>query len=456
MLEPRSRQRSLHSASQPVTSFVALLLEPGITVAVYLGLCVGFDRPIGRPDLTLALLVLALTLPGRDRFDDSLAAAAVDVSTSWIGLLVILALCGWITSSLGLFDPQVLLWWALLAPLARLLAVGIGQRIVAHVASLRRRPSMIVGAGPLGVQVADALLDARDQGIDFVGYFDDRTDERVHSQAAAQRLGSLKDAPRAVRERGVRDVYITLPLASQPRIVELLEELQGTAASVFFVPDRFAISLLQGRAQEVHGVPIIGIGDMPPGGTGERLKRTVDIVLASVTLVLISPLLLAIAIGVRLGSPGPVIVRQRRHGLFGEPVVVYRFRTTRAPDDALNGDPRLTPFGAFLRRNALDELPQFVNVLQGRMSIVGPPAHADKDQEIVQRLVRACVVRHRARPGITGWAQVNGHRGDADTAEKVQARVDRDLEYLRRWSLGLDLRIIARTVKSVLLGRSAD
>src|SRR5574337_1913023 len=136
-------------------------------------------------------------------------------------------------------------------------------------------------------------------------------------------------------------------------------------------------------------------------------------------------------------------------------VVVYRFRTTRAPDDAPNGDPRLTPFGAFLRRNALDELPQFVNVLQGRMSIVGPPAHADKDQEIVQRLVRACVVRHRARPGITGWAQVNGHRGDADTAEKVQARVDRDLEYLRRWSLGLDLRIIARTVKSVLLGRSA-
>jgi putative colanic acid biosynthesis UDP-glucose lipid carrier transferase len=211
----------------------------------------------------------------------------------------------------------------------------------------------------------------------------------------------------------------------------------------------------------MNGVPVVGICETPFTGTNELVKRISDIVLASIILVLVSPLLLIIAIGVKLSSPGPAIFRQRRNGLDGGEIMVYKFRSMRSMDDgdvvrqATKGDPRITPFGAFLRRTSMDELPQFVNVLQGRMSIVGPRPHAVAHNELYRQLIKAYMVRHKVKPGITGWAQVNGHRGETDTVEKMQTRVEYDLEYLRNWSLGLDLQIIARTVKVVLLGNNA-
>jgi putative colanic acid biosysnthesis UDP-glucose lipid carrier transferase len=177
--------------------------------------------------------------------------------------------------------------------------------------------------------------------------------------------------------------------------------------------------------------------------------------------VLISPILLALAIGVKLSSPGPVIFKQRRNGLDGEEIIVYKFRSMRTQDNgtvvkqATKGDPRITPFGAFIRKTSLDELPQFINVLQGRMSIVGPRPHAVAHNEEYRRLIKAYMVRHKVRPGITGWAQVNGLRGETETIEKMQARVEYDLEYLRNWSLGLDLQIIIRTIRLVLFDRNA-
>jgi putative colanic acid biosysnthesis UDP-glucose lipid carrier transferase len=186
-----------------------------------------------------------------------------------------------------------------------------------------------------------------------------------------------------------------------------------------------------------------------------------DLVLASVILVLISPLLLALAIGVKLSSPGPAIFRQKRNGLDGEEIIVYKFRSMRAQDNgsvvhqAIKEDPRVTAFGAFIRRTSLDELPQFINVLQGRMSIVGPRPHAVAHNEMYRQLIKAYMVRHKVKPGITGWAQVHGLRGETEAIEKMQARVEFDLEYLRNWSLGLDLQIIARTVKVVFFDRNA-
>jgi putative colanic acid biosynthesis UDP-glucose lipid carrier transferase len=184
-------------------------------------------------------------------------------------------------------------------------------------------------------------------------------------------------------------------------------------------------------------------------------------VLATLILILIAPLLLVIAIGVKLSSPGPVIFRQRRNGLDGGEIVVYKFRSMKSQDNgpmvrqATKDDPRITPFGAFIRRTSLDELPQFINVLQGRMSIVGPRPHAVAHNEEYRRLIKAYMVRHKVKPGITGWAQVNGHRGETDTIEKMQARVEYDLEYLRNWSLGLDLQIIVRTIRLVFFDRHA-
>ena len=183
--------------------------------------------------------------------------------------------------------------------------------------------------------------------------------------------------------------------------------------------------------------------------------------LHSLLLLLLSPLLLLLAVGVKLSSPGPVIFRQRRNGLDGEEIVVYKFRSMRGSDDgpqvrqAMKDDPRITPFGAFMRRTSLDELPQFVNVLQGRMSIVGPRPHAVAHNEQYRQLIKAYMVRHKVKPGITGWAQVHGLRGETETVDKMQQRVEFDLEYLRNWSLRLDLQIIARTVKLVFFDRRA-
>ncbi len=463
MFEDRSYKRTFYSAPQSVTSLVAAFLEPAIIVITFIGANAYVDETINRPELTLCLLVFALTFPGRNRFRQNLIAATVDIVSSWSSLVVILALCGYATRSLGYFEQRALIAWIVATPVLQWAAVWIGQRVVRRQSTLpvARRSAIVVGAGALGVKVARALADSDDHGVDFVGYFDDRTDGRVHEGAVSQRLGNLRDMADYVRTHGVREVFITLPLGSQPRIVQLLEQLQGTTASLFFVPDVFGISIIQGRLQDMNGVPIVGICETPFTGTNELVKRVSDIILASIILVLISPILLALAIGVKLTSPGPVIFRQRRNGLDGEEIIVYKFRSMRSQDNgdvvrqATKNDPRITPFGAFMRRTSLDELPQFFNVLQGRMSIVGPRPHAVAHNEEYRRLIKAYMVRHKVKPGITGWAQVNGHRGETDTIEKMQARVEYDLEYLRNWSLGLDLQIIVRTIRLVFFDRNA-
>jgi putative colanic acid biosynthesis UDP-glucose lipid carrier transferase len=456
-------KRTFFSAPQSITTFVAALLEPGMTVVTFIATTLAYDERMDRPALTLCLLVLALTFPGRNRFRDNLLGAAVDIVSSWVILLGILALCGYATASLHYFENDVLLTWALLTPFLQWLATALGKfalkRHLARPAS--RRTAVVVGAAALGTKVARALEGGDAYGVDFLGYFDDRVDGRIDAEARPRILGSLAEIARYVDANGVREVYITLPLGSQPRIVGLLEQLQGTTASLFFVPDVFGISIIQGRLQDMNGVPVVGICETPFTGTNELVKRISDVVLASLILIVISPLLIAIALGVKLSSPGPVIFRQRRNGLDGGEIVVYKFRSMTTQDDgdvvpqATRDDPRITRFGAFLRRTSFDELPQFFNVLQGSMSIVGPRPHAVTHNEQYRQIIKAYMVRHKVKPGITGWAQVNGQRGETDTIEKMRARVEYDLEYLRNWSLALDLRIIAGTIRLVFFDRYA-
>ena len=463
MFDDRTYKRTFYSAPQSVTSLVAAFLEPSITVLTFLFATQYWGEQVDRPALTLCLLVFALTFPGRNRFRDNLIAAGVDILSSWVTLVAILALCGYATRSLRFFENDVLINWLIVTPILQWVAVWIGKMIVQRHSAQpsARRTAIVVGAGALGVKVAKALAESNDYGVDFVGYFDDRTDDRVHQDASLQRLGGLKDVAGYCTQHFVREVYITLPLGSQPRIVELLEEVQGTTASLFFVPDVFGISIIQGRLQDMNGVPVVGICETPFTGTNELVKRLSDIVLGSIILILIAPVLLALALGVKLSSPGPVIFRQRRNGLDGGEIVVYKFRSMKSQDNgpvvrqATKDDPRITRFGAFIRRTSLDELPQFINVLQGRMSIVGPRPHAVAHNEEYRRLIKAYMVRHKVKPGITGWAQVNGQRGETDTIEKMQARVEYDLEYLRNWSLGLDLQIIVRTIRLVFFDRHA-
>jgi putative colanic acid biosysnthesis UDP-glucose lipid carrier transferase len=206
---------------------------------------------------------------------------------------------------------------------------------------------------------------------------------------------------------------------------------------------------------------VVAIRESPFMGINSTVKRTSDIVFSSIILLLMLPVMMLVAIAVRLTSKGPVIFRQRRYGLYGEEIIVYKFRSMTVSDDgesiqqARRNDARLTSIGAFLRRSSLDELPQFVNVLQGRMSIVGPRPHAVAHNEQYRKLIRGYMLRHKVKPGITGWAQVNGLRGETEVLEKMEARVQYDLDYLRNWSLWLDLWIILKTVKVVLTRHNA-
>ncbi|MDH5339080.1 MAG: sugar transferase, partial [Rubrivivax sp.] len=329
MFEERNYRRTFFSAPQSVTSLVSAILEPFVIVVVFLAVSAWYDEPIVRTDLTLCLLVFALTFPGRNRFFDRPLNAAVDITSSWVSLLAILWLCGYATRSLHFFDPRVLVWWGLLTPVVLWSAVFSGRKLLRRSAALpqNRRSAVIIGAGGLGVKVSKALVARGMSGVDFVGYFDDRTDDRVHGEAAPARLGGLHDAANYVRDRGIREIYITLPLGSQPRIVELLEDLQGTTASIFYVPDVFGISIIQGRLQDMNGMPVVGICETPFTGTNSLVKRLSDVVLASLILLLIAPLMVCIAIGVKLSSPGPVIFKQRRNGLDGDEIVIWKFRS---------------------------------------------------------------------------------------------------------------------------------
>jgi putative colanic acid biosynthesis UDP-glucose lipid carrier transferase len=250
-------------------------------------------------------------------------------------------------------------------------------------------------------------------------------------------------------------------MASQPRILKLLDELKDTTASIYFVPDIFMFDLIQARMDSIGGIPVVAVCETPLYGFNALIKRVSDIVIAATILLLISPVMLAIAIGVKRSSPGPVLFKQRRYGLDGREILVYKFRSMTVTEDgpvvrqATRQDSRVTRFGGFLRRTSLDELPQFINVLQGRMSVVGPRPHAVAHNEMYRKLISGYMIRHKVKPGITGLAQVNGLRGETDTIEKMKARVEYDLSYLRNWSVWLDLMIILKTVFVVLRDQNA-
>jgi len=254
------------------------------------------------------------------------------------------------------------------------------------------------------------------------------------------------------KNQKIDHIYIALPMASQPRIIALLDDLRDTTSSVFFVPDLFVTDLIQGRVEQIAGMPVVAVCDTPFTGFNGVLKRMEDVVLGSLIVLLISPVLLAVGLAVKLSSPGPIVFKQRRYGLDGKDVLVYKFRSMTVTEDGdksytqvTKGDARVTKVGAFIRKTSLDELPQFINVLQGRMSIVGPRPHAVAVNENYRKQIPGYMVSHKVRPGITGWAQVNGYRGGDDLAHMTK-RIEFDLDYLRNWSLKLDLKIILRTV----------
>jgi putative colanic acid biosynthesis UDP-glucose lipid carrier transferase len=247
-------------------------------------------------------------------------------------------------------------------------------------------------------------------------------------------------------------IYITFPLKAEPRINSIVRKLADTTATVYVVADFFVFDLLHAKWSNVGDIPVVSIFDTPFHGVGGWLKRVEDIVLGTAILVMISIPMLIIAITIKLTSKGPVFFRQKRYGLNGKEIRVWKFRSMSVCEDGVNveqakkNDPRVTRFGSFLRQSSLDELPQFLNVLKGDMSIVGPRPHAVAHNELYRSKIHGYMLRHKVKPGITGWAQVNGWRGETDTVDKMEKRVEHDLEYITNWRLLWDIHIILLTV----------
>ena len=447
--------------SQPgAAALVRSAIDPAVAIGTLAASVAAFGGRFDGPCLILALLVFAMTFPGSLTRE---AAAAgdlmLDIVAGWAAIVALLGLLGWSTRTLDAFDPRVLLAWTFATPAAlfgahRLLPVLLPRLLAAEGL---RRSAVIAGANELGRGLARRLAADPMLGVRFAGYFDDRAHDRIGEQV----LGEIAALPEYVRANGIDIIYIALPMASQPRILRLLEELRDSTASIYFVPDIFVFDLIQARVDSIGDLPVVAVCETPFYGFNGLVKRLSDLLFAFLILVLISPLMVAIAIGVKLSSPGPVLFKQRRYGLDGRRIVVYKFRSMTVAEDgdivrqATKNDSRVTRFGAFLRRTSLDELPQFINVLQGRMSVVGPRPHAVAHNEMYRKLIRGYMIRHKVRPGITGLAQVNGWRGETETVDKMKARIEYDLAYLRNWSLLLDLQIILKTLVVVLKKQNA-
>lgn len=452
-IQPRLFQSHVAPAA-----LVWMVLDPLVALATLAVCAVALDGPFDGRYLILGLLVFSFTFPGHPPTRASHWGAARDIVGYWVAVALLLLLVGLATQTLHVFDPRALFIWAAATPIALYTAHRVMPVVLPRLLASEglARVAIVAGADELGRRLAAQIRNNPFTGIRFTGFFDDRGPDRTGNGAADAVLGTLSDIPAYVKANQVDIIYVTLPMVSQPRIVRLLDELRDTTASIYFAPDIFLYDLIQARMDVVGDMPVVAVCETPFYGLNGLVKRASDLVLATAILILILPFMVAIALGVKLSSPGPILFRQRRYGLDGREILVYKFRTMTVTEDsdfvrqATRDDRRVTPFGAFLRRNSLDELPQFVNVLQGRMSIVGPRPHAVAHNELYRKLIKGYMIRHKIKPGITGLAQVNGLRGETETLEKMKARIEYDLAYLRNWSLRLDLQIIWRTIFVVL------
>lgn len=387
------------------------------------------------------------------------------LAKTWLGMLLVLLFMAFVFKASSIYSRKAILTWLVLAP--TLLA---GYRVILRLflryirASGRNvKRAVIVGAGPLGVSLAQNILSSPSMGITLEGFYDDKEPLGSYPLEGVDLpiIGNLDklvfDACMGAHE----DIYLALPMRAEKQVKALVKTLSDSSAQVHYVPDIFTFNLINSRLKDMGGMPVISVYDSPLDGFGRLAKRTEDIVLGSLILLLVSLPMALIAFLVKCSSKGPVLFKQRRYGLSGEPIEVWKFRTMYVCENgkdicqARKNDDRITAIGAFLRKTSLDELPQFVNVLQGSMSIVGPRPHAVAHNEQYRREIEGYMQRHLVKPGITGWAQINGWRGETDTLEKMEKRVEHDLHYVRNWSLWFDIKIILLTIVKGFVNKNA-
>lgn len=452
--------RSPLRLSSPAVRYVAMALDAfiiwgcGLAVYVwYLGSALPVDMPPMYDLVVLAAVLMMLVLSRRIYRSwrvNELGVMLRSVVSGWLGAVGVILAWLFLTKSSSDLSRVWFVGWAL-----GTLVVLCLQRLAVYggLHWLRRKgynfkTVVLVGVGSTSEHVQQALAQSAWSGL------------RVLATLSPEALAIFM--ARQQGRRQVDEVWLCLPVGDKAGIFATLETLRHSTANIRLVPDMFALKLINHGISEVVGVPMLDLSASPITGDVRLMKSVQDRVLGALILLLISPVMLAIALAIKLTSKGPVLYQQRRHGWNGEEIWVYKFRSMVVHQEtdfqvtqARKNDARITPLGAFLRRTSLDELPQFINVLQGRMSIVGPRPHAVAHNEHYKELVPGYMLRHKVKPGITGWAQVNGFRGETDTLEKMEKRVEYDLHYIENVSLALDLKIIVATVFKGFVHRNA-
>lgn len=357
-----------------------------------------------------------------------------------------------------LIDPvyeRAFWFWALVVPVELLswhLLVDGFLRLIRKKGRNSRKVA-VAGANKLGLELQRLFEQEEWMGMGFSGVYDDRLQSR-NDDPAMNIQGDLKKLIKMARQGEIDIIYITLALKAEERIKDIISELADTTVSVYYVPDFFGFDLLRSQWSSVGNFTVISIYDTPFYGVDGAVKRMFDVVFSSVVLLMIAMPMAIIATLVKLTSPGPIFFKQRRFGLDGDEITVWKFRSMSVAEDgdsvvqAKKNDPRVTKLGGFLRKTSLDELPQFINVLQGRMSVVGPRPHAVAHNELYRKQIKGYMLRHKVKPGITGLAQIKGYRGETDTLDKMEGRIKYDLEYIRNWSLYSDFKIVIMTFVS--------
>ena len=418
-----------------------------------------FDRS-SQAIIIVAVLCLILVQPPREvttQLTSARISAVADVIIRWLLLLGVMLVIGYVTHSLAEYPRRIFMTWAVVTPVALVFSTLAMQEIMHRflMSAFDNRSAIFAGYNNSSLELARRLKNNPAMRLEVSGFFDDRSSDRLGLESDAKLVGSLSDVAGYVKEHGTDVIFIALPIRHVKRVMNLLDDLRDTTASIYYVPDIFVFDLIQARSGEIHGIPVVAMCETPFYGYRGVTKRLTDIALSIAILLLFLPLLLLIAVLVKMSSPGPVIFKQRRYGLDGREIAVYKFRTMSVTEDgehirqASKADSRITRIGRILRRSSLDELPQLINVLQGRMSLVGPRPHAVAHNEEYRKLIKGYMVRHKVLPGITGLAQVNGCRGETSQLEEMEARVNYDLDYLRHWTPMLDIKIILLTAVKV-------
>ena len=466
------------SFTRSFTLALVALLEamapPAVSVGMLWGLCLLYGAEFRGFFIVLAILAGALSVvlppprprqPGPRQLLSPTWPLAARVLTRWLAIVGILLAIGFVTKESADFSRKIVVSWIVATP-----AILILVMLFLH--ELRRRlmydPAMVrrvafAGCNEISISLARRIGESGElTGLKVEGFFDDRSAERLGvPRGRARLLGRLPELASFVKRRGIDVVFVALPVRHIQRVMQLLDELRDTTVSIYYVPDIFAFDLIQARSGELFGIPVVALCETPFCGYRGVIKRFTDIAFAASILLIATPLMLVLAVMVRMSSPGPVIFSQRRYGLDGREITVWKYRSMTVLEDgaqvvqATREDARITAVGRFMRRYSLDELPQLFNVLQGRMSLVGPRPHAVAHNEEYRKLIKGYMIRHKVPPGMTGLAQINGCRGETARVEDMQARVNYDLEYLRRWTPLLDLKILLLTAVRLLRDEKA-